>query len=142
MAHSWINASVLFGFELWLATPKGYEPDASVVDSACRAGARLHLTGDPFQAVEGAHYVNTDVWASMGQEAEQTEREAVFAPFQVNASLMSGAAANAKVLHCLPAHRGEEITEDVLEGPMSIVWDQAENRLHMQKAILEWAYTT
>ncbi|NCC23910.1 MAG: ornithine carbamoyltransferase [Deltaproteobacteria bacterium] len=142
MAHSWINASTLFGFELRLATPKGYEPDAGILARARQSGAKVLLTDDPAEAVTGADYVNTDVWASMGQEEEQAEREADFAPFQVNGALMDKAGSGAKVLHCLPAHRGEEISEDVLEGSSSIVWDQAENRLHMQKAILEWAYTT
>jgi ornithine carbamoyltransferase len=141
MAHSWINASVYFGFELRLAVPRGYEPRTGILEHALSMGARITITHDPKEAVEGAQYVNTDVWASMGQESEQESRTATFRPFQVNAELLSHAHPEAKVLHCLPAHRGEEITDEVIEGPASMVWDQAENRLHMQKAILEWIYS-
>jgi ornithine carbamoyltransferase len=140
MAHSWINAAIYFGFELRLAVPRGYEPDVGILEHALSAGARIIVTHDPAEAVHAADYVNTDVWASMGQEAEQESRSEVFQPYQVNAGLLEGARRNVKVLHCLPAYRGEEITDEVMEGPASIVWDQAENRLHMQKAILEWIY--
>jgi ornithine carbamoyltransferase len=140
MANSWINAAVYFGFELRLAVPKGYEPRTDVLEYALSAGARISVTHDPKEAVGGAHYVNTDVWASMGQEAEQERRTEVFRPYQVNDELLKEARKDVKVLHCLPAHRGEEITDEVMEGPASVVWDQAENRLHMQKAILEWIY--
>ncbi len=141
MAHSFINAAVRFGFELRLACPEGFEPQAEILASARSKGARVMLTQDPAEAVVGADYVNTDVWASMGQEHEQDDRAAVFGEFQVNAKLLSLAKPACKVMHCLPAHRGEELTEEVMEGPASIVWDQAENRLHMQKAILEWIFT-
>ena len=140
MAHSWINAAVHFPFELALAAPKEYEPDRDVVENARRLGARLSLTHDPKEAVSGAHFVNTDVWASMGRESEHAARLDVFSPYQVNDSLLAGAHPEAKVMHCLPAHRGEEITNEVMEGPRSIVWDQAENRVHMQKALLEWIF--
>nr|WP_321514041.1 ornithine carbamoyltransferase [uncultured Pseudodesulfovibrio sp.] len=140
MAHSFINGAVTFGYTLALACPEGYEPDKGIVENAERLGAKIIMTRDPAEAVRGAHYVNTDVWASMGQEEEQKKREVAFAGFEVNAALMAGAADNAKFMHCLPVHRGEEVSEDVFESPASIVWDQAENRLHMQKAILEWIY--
>lgn len=141
MANSWINAAAYFPFELRIASPKGFDPDPDVVRSAENAGARLVLTRDPVKAVTGADYVNTDVWASMGQEHEHDARLGVFRPYQVNAELMSHAAPGAKVMHCLPAHRAEEITDEVIEGPASVVWDQAENRLHMQKAILEMLFS-
>ena len=140
MAHSFINGAVAFGYELTLACPEGYDPDQAILDKAVDMGAKVTLTRDPAVAVSGAHYVNTDVWASMGQEEEQRKREAAFAGFEVNDSLMAKAAVDAKFMHCLPAHRGEEVSEAVFESPASIVWDQAENRLHMQKAILEWIY--
>ena len=141
MAHSWINAAVYFPFQLNIAVPKGYEPDSTIFERASEMGAKVWITHDPKEAVEGAHYINTDVWASMGQEEEQKKREKAFAGFQVDQDMLALADPACKVLHCLPAHRGEEIAEDVLEGPQSVVWDQAENRLHMQKAILEWVYT-
>ncbi len=140
MANSWINAAMVFPFALTLATPEDYKPDADVLEQARQAGANVTVTTDPEEAVSGAHYINTDVWASMGQEEEQESRCRVFAPYQVNDALLELAAADAKVMHCLPAHRGEELTEAVMEGPKSIVWDQAENRLHMQKAILEMLF--
>ena len=141
MAHSWINASIYFGFRLNLACPEGYMPNTAVLERALKMGAKVFITDDPKAAVAGSHFVNTDVWASMGQEAEQKRREKAFAGYQVNEELLSLADPSAKVLHCLPAHRGEEISEAVFEGPKSIVFDQAENRLHMQKAILEWIYS-
>jgi ornithine carbamoyltransferase len=141
MAHSWINASVYFGFRLNLACPEGYMPQTAVLERALKMGAKVWVTDDPKAAVAGSHFVNTDVWASMGQEAEQKRREKAFAGYQVNAELLALADPSVKVLHCLPAHRGEEVSEDVFEGPQSIVFDQAENRLHMQKAILEWIYS-
>ncbi len=140
MAHSFIDAAALFGFELALACPEGYRPDSGILAEARERGARVSLTADPRQAVAGAHYINTDVWASMGQEAEQRERERAFAGYQVDAALLGLAAPGCKVMHCLPAHRGEEISDEVMEGPASIVFDQAENRLHMQKALLEWVF--
>ncbi|ACU88373.1 ornithine carbamoyltransferase [Desulfomicrobium baculatum DSM 4028] len=141
MAHSWINASVYFGFQLNIASPEGYAPNTAVLERAWKMGAKVFVTDDPKAAIAGSHFVNTDVWASMGQEAEQKRREKAFAGYQVDDELLALADPNAKVLHCLPAHRGEEISEAVFEGPQSIVFDQAENRLHMQKAILEWIYS-
>lgn len=140
MAHSWINAAVHFPIELSLATPPDYAPKAAILERAKAFGAKVRLTADPVSGVEGANYVYTDVWASMGQEQEQDARAKVFAPYQINEKLLSHAAPGCKVLHCLPAHRGEEITDEVMEGPRSLLWDQAENRLHMQKAILEWVF--
>ncbi|MGQ0650451.1 MAG: ornithine carbamoyltransferase [Gemmatimonadaceae bacterium] len=135
MANSWINAAWRLGFELRLACPDGYEPNADLLARA-RTTAAVILTRDPGQAVRGAHVVNTDVWASMGQEEEQKDRERAFAGYTVDSRLMSLAAPDAIFLHCLPAHRGEEVTADVIDGPASRVWDEAENRLHIQKAIM------
>jgi len=140
MAHSFVNASALFGFELALAIPDGYDMDQDILEKAASAGARFSVTRDPAEAATGAHYVNTDVWASMGQEEEQRLREAAFKNFIVDEALMAKADANAKFMHCLPAHCGEEVSAQVFESSASIVWDQAENRLHMQKAILEWVW--
>jgi ornithine carbamoyltransferase len=142
MAHAFIDAAALYGFELALACPEGYRPDPAVVAAAQARGARLFISDDPAQAAAGADYLNTDVWASMGQEDEQRERELAFAGYQVDDRLLALAKPGCKVMHCLPAHRGEEISEAVLEGPASIVFDQAENRLHMQKAVLEWVFGT
>ncbi len=136
MANSRINAAAVFGFELRVATPKGYEPDAEVVARAEQAGAKLLLTEDPKEAAADADVLNTDVWASMGQEEEQAEREKAFKTFQVNSELLKLADPQAVVMHCLPAHRDEEITDEVIEGPQSIIFDEAENRLHVQKAIM------
>ena len=135
MANSWLNAAYRLGFELRLACPEGYEPDAQLLARA-QAVAPVHLMRDPKQAVQGAHVVTTDVWASMGQEEEQKTRECAFAGFTVDAALMGLAEPNAIFLHCLPAHRGEEVSADVIDGPQSRVWDEAENRLHIQKAIM------
>jgi ornithine carbamoyltransferase len=135
MANSWINAAYRLGFELSIACPEGYEPADHLLARASEH-AKITLTRDPREAIEGAHVVNTDVWASMGQEDEQKKREKDFAGFTVNKSLMERAAADAIFLHCLPAHRGEEVTADVIDGPQSRVWDEAENRLHIQKAIM------
>jgi len=135
MANSWLNAAYRLGFELALACPEGYDPDPATLERA-RAHGRVSLVRDPREAMEGAHVVNTDVWASMGQEEEQAQRERAFAGFQVNGPLMAGAARDAIFLHCLPAHRGEEVTAEVIDGPQSRVWDEAENRLHIQKAIM------
>ncbi|WFS61318.1 ornithine carbamoyltransferase [Pseudodesulfovibrio thermohalotolerans] len=140
MAHSFINGAAAFGYELRLACPDGYTPDMAIMDKAVNMGAKITLTRDPKEAVAGADYVNTDVWASMGQEEEQKKREAAFAGFMVDEALMGLAASNACFMHCLPAHRGEEVSEVVFESSASVVWDQAENRLHAQKAILEWAF--
>ncbi len=136
MANSWINAAAIFGFELRVATPKGYEADTAVVARAEKAGAKLIFTNDPKEAAAGADVLNTDVWASMGQEEEQAKREKDFEGFQINGELLALADPNCVVMHCLPAHRDEEITDEVIEGPNSIIFDEAENRLHVQKAIM------
>lgn len=141
MAQSWINACAYFGFTLHIACPAGYMPKTNILDRALRLGAKIFVTEDPKQAVAGAHFVNTDVWASMGQEAEQKKREQAFAGFCVDEALLALADPDAKLMHCLPAHRGEEVSAAVLDGPQSIIFDQAENRLHMQKAILEWVFS-
>jgi ornithine carbamoyltransferase len=138
MANSWITAALVLDFSLHLACPPGYEPDAALIRQAQRDGRRVFLTLDPREAVAEAQVVNTDVWASMGQEAEAEARREAFKPYQVNAALLQKARPEAIVLHCLPAHREEEITSEVLDGPQSAAWDQAENRLHFQKALLEW----
>ena len=135
MANSWINAAGTLGFELRLACPTGYEPDAAIL-ARNRVKAPITLTSDPREAVRGAHVVNTDVWASMGQEEEQEQRAQAFREYIVDPALMRLADPAAIFLHCLPAHRGEEVTEDVLEGSQSQVWNQAENRLHVQKALM------
>jgi len=135
MAHSWIEAAAVLGFELRLACPAGYDPDPALVAAAGKR-TRIVLTRSPEEAVRGADVINTDVWASMGQEAEQELRATAFAGFLVDERLMSLAAKSAIFLHCLPAHRGEEVSEAVLEGPQSRVWDEAENRLHAQKALM------
>jgi len=135
MANSWINAAYRLGFELSLACPEGYEPADHLLARA-REHTTVPVTRDPKEAIAGAHVVNTDVWASMGQEDEQKKRERDFAGYTVNAAMMERAAADAIFLHCLPAHRGEEVTADVIDGPQSRVWDEAENRLHIQKAIM------
>lgn len=134
MANSWINAAAILGFKLCLACPEGYEPAIR-----CESAA-ISLCRDPVQAVRGANVISTDVWASMGQESEISERQSSFQGYQVNSDLLAHAECPVYVLHCLPAHRGEEITNDVLEGPHSLIWDQAENRLHVQKAILEMLF--
>jgi ornithine carbamoyltransferase len=137
MAHSWINAAIMLPFSLYISCPKGYEPKEEIINEAKSLGAKINFTYDPIEAAEDANYINTDVWASMGKEQEIEMRRRVFLKYQVNKELLSYARKDVKVMHCLPAHRGEEITDEVIEN-MSIVWDQAENRLHMQKAILEW----
>jgi ornithine carbamoyltransferase len=135
VANSWLNAAYRFGFAMRIAVPPGYEPDPEIVDRA-RSGASIYFTEDPNDAARGADVVNTDVWASMGQEAESAERAEAFAGFRVDDCVMENAAPHAIFLHCLPAHRSEEVTEEVFEGPRSRVFDQAENRLHVQKAIM------
>ena len=136
VAHSLAIACALTGAELAVAHPENHGPDPGVIETATKLGAAPLLTGDPREAAEGARVVYTDVWASMGQEAEAAERRERFAPFQVNEDLMDHAAGDAIFLHCLPAHRGEEVTAGVIDGPTSRVFDQAENRLHAQKALL------
>jgi ornithine carbamoyltransferase len=135
MANSWINAAYVFGFELTLACPSGYEPADHLLARAIKK-AKVRVVRDPMEAAEGADVINTDVWASMGQEEEQKERARAFANYSVDADLMKRANKKAIFLHCLPAHRGEEVTADVIDGPQSRVWDEAENRLHIQKAIM------
>lgn len=135
MANSWINAAYRLGFDLALACPEGYEPDGELLARA-QGVAHVTLVRDPREAVEGANVVSTDVWASMGQEEERDQRARVFARYQVDSALMAHAARDAIFLHCLPAHRGEEVTAEVIDGPRSRVWDEAENRLHVQKALL------
>jgi ornithine carbamoyltransferase len=137
MANSWITAALRLDFELYLACPPGYEPDPVLLNQAQQENRPVYLGTDPHWAVAGAQVINTDVWASMGQEEEAEVRQKAFRPYQVKSELMAAADPGAMVLHCLPAHRGEEITEEVLDGPHSAVWDQAENRLHFQKALLE-----
>jgi ornithine carbamoyltransferase len=136
MANSWIEAAAHLGFSLRVACPEGYDPDARFLENARAAGADVQLLRDPHAAVDGVDVVTTDVWASMGQEEEQARRKAAFESFQVDARLMSRAQRSAIFLHCLPVHRGEEVSADVIEGPQSVVWDEAENRLHIQKAIM------
>ena len=137
MANTWIEAAAILGFDLKLACPQGYEPDDKVMAWAqAKAPGRITLTNDPKLAVAGADVINTDVWASMGQESEQKEREQAFAGYCLDDALLSLAKPDCIVLHCLPAHRGEEISDAVIEGKNSVVWDEAENRLHIQKAIM------
>ena len=136
MANSWIEAAQVLGFELRLACPEGFEPNRAIFDRAKAAGACLSVTEVPEEAVEGAHVVKTDVWASMGQEAEAEVRRNAFRGYTVDLELMALADPKAIFLHCLPAHRGEEVTAEVIEGPQSRVFDEAENRLHVQKALL------
>jgi len=141
MAQSWIEAAGMFGLDLAVACPDGYAPDAALV-AAVRAqqrttGGSVELTTDPAVAARGAHVLSTDVWASMGQEDEAARRRVAFAGYRIDQGLLDRAASDAIVLHCLPAHRGEEITSDVLDGPRSLAWVQAANRLHVAKALLE-----
>ncbi|MCL4316453.1 MAG: ornithine carbamoyltransferase [Gammaproteobacteria bacterium] len=133
MCHSYIEAAGLFGFHLRVSTPTGYDPDHALLKHT----KHVELARDPMQAVQGANLVVTDVWASMGQEEEQAKRARDFADYQVNAKLMARAKPDALFMHCLPAHRGEEVSAEVIDGPHSVVWDEAENRLHAQKALLE-----
>ncbi|MDA8098939.1 MAG: ornithine carbamoyltransferase [Nitrospiraceae bacterium] len=141
MAHSLIEACVKTGMHVALACPAGYEPDAGIMRQArqvaAETGAELTLTGDPNKAARDADILYTDVWASMGQEQEHAQRVKAFAGFQINEKLLKAASPDVLVMHCLPAHRGEEITAGVIDGPHSVVFDQAENRLHAQKAVLE-----
>ena len=137
MLHSWMNGAAIFGYRLRYACPEGYLPDARLLAAAQAQGGDISGYATPAEAVCGADVVTTDVWASMGQEDEQQQRMRDFAGFQVDSALMSGAAQNALFMHCLPAHRGEEVSSEVIDGPQSVVWDEAENRLHAQKALLE-----
>ncbi|NQD95184.1 ornithine carbamoyltransferase, partial [Pseudomonas sp. CrR25] len=133
MCNSYIEAAQQFDFQLRVACPEGYEPNARFL---AQAGDRVQIVRDPREAVAGAHLVSTDVWASMGQEEEIAERHRLFKPYQVSRELLDGAVPNVLFLHCLPAHRGEEISMDLLDDPRAAAWDQAENRLHAQKALL------
>ena len=142
VAQSWINAASVLGLNLVLACPKSFEPDAEILGNARKnKGCCIRVTSDPVSAVKNADVVYTDVWTSMGRESEHAKRRMLFEQFQVNEELMQKAAPKAIVMHCLPAHRGEEISEAVLEGPQSVVWDQSENKLHMNRAILEMMMT-
>lgn len=134
VCHSWINASGLFDFRLNIACPPGYEPERAVLDAA---GDRVQLVRSPREAVAGADLVVTDVWSSMGQEEQREQRLQSFGDYRVDEALMERAAGDALFMHCLPAHRGEEVSAGVLDGPHSVVWDEAGNRLHAQKALLE-----
>jgi ornithine carbamoyltransferase len=135
--NSWLEAAMLFGFHLQIAVPDGFEPDAGLfLEAERRAAGGVRRSRDPREAVRGADVVYTDTWTSMGQEADADWRRVVFAGYQVNASLMDVAAKDALFMHCLPAHRGEEVTDEVLDGPRSVVIEQAENRLHLQKALM------
>jgi ornithine carbamoyltransferase len=136
LANSWLNAATRFPFNFVLACPEGYQPDEGVMDRAEAAGASFMITHDPREAVEGAHVIYGDAFYSMGQEEEAERRRRDFAEFQINATLLEAADPAHVVLHCLPAHRGEEITDEVMDGPHSVVFDEAENRLHVQRAIL------
>ena len=137
VANSWINLAQLIPFTLRLAVPEGFEPDETLLKQAKDKGASdIHILHDPYAAVENTDVIYTDVWASMGQEDEALERKKIFAPFRVDEKLVSHAADDAIVMHCLPAHRGDEITDNVMDGPHSVVFDEAENRMHIQKAIM------
>jgi len=138
MAHSWINGAVTFGYELRIACPARYCPDERMLKAAVDLGARVEVSEDPVAAARDADLVTTDVWASMGHEQEKAAREKAFSGFAVDERVMAHAAPDAVFLHCLPAHRGEEVTAGVIDGPQSLVWDEAENRLHAQKALLEF----
>jgi len=139
MAHSWMEAAAKLSFAFSLACPKGYEPSAEITRLAKERGARLLVTNDVAAAVQGADVIYTDVWTSMGQEEAAEARRGAFRGYQVHAGIVALAKPDVLVMHCLPAHRGEEITAEVLEGRHSIVFDQAENRLHVQKAIMVWS---
>ena len=138
MANSWIEAASVFGFPLTLACPAGFSPNETILEKArVRSPLPIVVLRDPAEAIRGAAVINVDVWASMGQEAEQEQRLGVFRDYQLDSALLAKADKDAIVLHCLPAHRGEEVTEEVLEGPQSVVFDQAENKMHIHAAILE-----
>ena len=137
--HSWVNAAEVFECQLTIATPEEYSPEKDLMDDIRRAGDKVRLIQDPREAVEGADLVITDTWVSMG-DVDIAERRRVLKPYQVNTNLMALADKNALFMHDLPAHRGDEVTDEVIDGPQSVVWDEAENRLHAQKAILCWAF--
>jgi len=138
VANSWIEAATCLPFELTLACPEGYDPDSRIIRESSQDGReRVRLYRDPYDAARDADVLYTDVWTSMGQEAESQERKNIFKHYQINGKLLEVAKKDAMIMHCLPAHRGEEITADVIDGPQSVVIDEAENRLHVQKAVLE-----
>jgi ornithine carbamoyltransferase len=138
VAHSWINAALRLNFDLTIVCPKGHVPDSYVMEKAQKeALSKIVLAEDPYKAVEGADVISTDTWISMGQEKEYRERIKAFKGFQVNEKLIAASKKDVMVMHCLPAHRGEEITDEVMDGKNSIIFDQAENRLHVQKAVLD-----
>ena len=138
VSHSWINAASVLGLNLTLACPEGFFPNQKIIEKARDKGiGKIVITSDPLEAARDADVIYTDVWASMGQETEHVVRKRAFKSFQVDKKLLEVAAKDVIVMHCLPAHRGEEISEEVLEGPRSVVWDQAENKLHMHKAVLK-----
>jgi len=137
IANSWINLAAKLPMHLVICSPSGYEPDRATADYASKQGiSKVEILNDPIESVKDADVVYTDVWASMGQEEEAAERKKIFMAYQLNSELMKHAKPNAKVMHCLPAHRGDEITDEVVDGPNSIVFDEAENRMHVQKAII------
>ncbi|QER42213.1 ornithine carbamoyltransferase [Thermodesulfobacterium sp. TA1] len=139
VAHSWIEAAAILGFKITVASPPGYEPSKELIEELRQKyNLQVEILNDPKEAVKGATIINTDVWVSMGQDEESQTRKKVFQPFQVNSDLLKLASPEAMVLHCLPAHRGEEITEEVLEGEHSVVWDQAENKMWFHMALLEF----
>ena len=139
MANTWAQAAALLGFELRVSTPRGYEVDTNLAALDGNGGNKdWHNFADPMQACEGADLVTTDVWTSMGYEAENEARKQAFADWCVDAEMMAAAKPDALFMHCLPAHRGEEVTADVIDGPQSVVWDEAENRMHVQKALMEY----
>ena len=136
MANTWLQAADLLGFTVHVSTPMGYEVDQAV--AGIRSSQSYKVFKDPMEACRGADLVTTDVWTSMGWEGEEEKRRAAFAPFTVDAEMMAVADPRAVFMHCLPAHRGEEVEADVIDGPQSVVWDEAENRLHVQKALMEY----
>jgi ornithine carbamoyltransferase len=140
MATSWIHAAVRFGFELAIACPRELTPPGQVLGWAKNEGGKISVTEDVAEAVAGADCVVTDIWVSMGDEGDRTNREQLLAPYQVDEAMMAQANRDALFMHCLPAHRGEEVTAGVIDGPQSVVWDEAENRLHAQKGILYWCF--
>jgi ornithine carbamoyltransferase len=137
VANSWVHAAARFGCKFRIASPKAFGPSAALLDWAKREGADIEVSEDPLQAARGADCVVTDVWVSMSDD-DANKREQALRPFQVNGKVMAQAAKDAIFMHCLPAHRGDEVTAEVIDGPQSAVWDEAENRLHVQKAILAW----
>lgn len=145
MGNSWVLAGATAGMHVVVGSPEGFEPDGGVIERACRraeqTGGSVTLARDPAKAVEGAQVVVTDTWVSMGREDEADARAGLFEPYSVTSSLLAGAASDAIVMHCLPAYRGLEISAEVIDGPQSVVWDEAENRRHAQKAILTWLHT-